>query len=63
MVCSAKDGLRLISNFHSTTIGRQLLTQTVLFAVQYGTAMGGPSVKVHALRVIFARIEHPGNGV
>lgn len=63
MVCSATDGLRLISNFHSTTNGGQILTRTVLFAVQYGTAMGGPSVKVLAPRVIFARIEHPGNGV
>jgi len=61
LVCSAKDGLRLISNFHSTTIGRQFLTRTVPFAAHYGTAMGGPSVKVLAPRVIFGRFVHPSD--
>jgi len=63
MVCSATDGLGLISNFHSTTIGRQFLARTGVFAVHYGPAMGGPSVKVPAPRAIFDRIVLPGDGV
>jgi len=63
MVCSATDGLRLISNFHSTIIGRQFLARSGLFAVHYGTAMGGPSVKVLAPRAIFGRVVHPSDWV
>ena len=63
MVCSATDGLGLISNFHSTTIGRQFLARTGVFAVHYGPAMGGPSVKVLAPLVIFGRFVHPSDWV
>lgn len=58
MVCSATNGLRLILDFHSTTISRQFLTRSGLFATQQGSAIGCRSVKVLALRVIFARIAH-----
>ena len=63
LVCSVTDSLRLISNFHSTTIGRQFLTRTVPVAVHHGTGMGGSSVKVLAPRVIFGRFVHPSDWV
>ena len=54
---------RQLSGFCPLSMGQQLSTRSGRFAIQRGSPIGGPSVTVLALRVIFARIAHLGDGV
>ena len=45
MVCSAADGLRLMSNFHSTTIGRQFWPEPVCLPCTMELPWAAPQLK------------------
>ena len=50
---------RLVLDYHGSTVS----VRSDFVAAPQGSVTGGPSVTVLALRVIFARIAHLGDGV